>query len=487
MHFVEPMLWQIPDVAMERARRDGFLVPPPESRLWRRPPGTIILVVTHATPYWVPVEGVALTLDPTFSFWPFELADTGLEFVVDLGGPGYGEWNGGLRTPEVLGRQRARLHERLSDLLATPQLRSEHARVLSGERVLADVSAAAHHIYQARHSAIGSKQIGLGSTPSLLRRFGFPSGFDPVDHAVPPLMATTETAGESGTLAAASRHLPSIGEVLDGRFKVTRELGRGGIGAVYEVHQLSTGHHRALKVLLPHHARSPELAGRFRQEAMVASILGPDGIAEVYDAGDLGDGRLYVLMELLHGLSLRGLLEKEQRLSVPSAAFVAAGVCLVLARAHSHQIVHRDVKPENVFLSKSSGAVTVKVLDFGLSKFNVSPMSLETSARARLGTPAYMSPEQHRSSKEVDGRSDIFACGIMLYELIAGVRPFDNIHDLIVGRHVPLHERVGAVPASVAGLVERALKTDPADRLASADELRNGLLPFADSSELHVL
>jgi serine/threonine-protein kinase len=214
-----------------------------------------------------------------------------------------------------------------------------------------------------------------------------------------------------------------LGRTLAGRFHLQRVLGRGGMGTVYEAEQLGLARQVALKVLHPHIATAPGAVARFQREATLMARLRHPGAAQVYDFGEDG-GALFLAMERLQGETLDTLTRREGPLPVPVAVEVVAQVLEVLEAAHALGIVHRDLKPANVMLTGELSAPRVKVLDFGLAQV------AGGAAEARLtqsgmvhGTPAYMSPEQCRG-EPLDGRSDLYSLGCVLYELIIGQPPF---------------------------------------------------------------
>ncbi|HEV8320313.1 MAG TPA: serine/threonine-protein kinase, partial [Myxococcota bacterium] len=253
--------------------------------------------------------------------------------------------------------------------------------------------------------------------------------------------AGAETAGgEPGGLEP--------GRVIAGRFKVIELVGKGGMGVVYRVHQTSVDRQAALKVLHPHLANDPLLVRRFEVEARTASrILHPNGII-VYDYGREPDGLCFLAMEFVEGRSLRAVIKAEKRFTAVRAVRVLDQVLAYLEELHAAGIVHRDIKPDNVFLLGGKGE-RAKVIDFGLAKV-ADPQASDnlTQAGAIFGTPHYMSPEQGVGDP-VDARTDLYACGVMLYELLAGKPPFTGgPATQIIARHVlaPVPHPHEAVP-----------------------------------------
>src|SRR5688572_6680844 len=205
---------------------------------------------------------------------------------------------------------------------------------------------------------------------------------------------------------------PMIGAVLGGSYEVIRMVGEGGMGRVYEArHQRLPSKRFAVKMLHPDLARQPEVMTRFQREAEASSVLTHPNVVEVFDVSSSSDGRPYIVAELLQGEEMGNHLERVHKMPVTAAAHVVRQICAALGAAHAAGIVHRDVKPENVFLS--GDGTQVKVLDFGISKVGDNKDGL-TKTGTVMGTPDYMAPEQARGDK-VDARADIYAAGAILY------------------------------------------------------------------------
>ncbi|MBI4511870.1 MAG: serine/threonine protein kinase [Deltaproteobacteria bacterium] len=230
---------------------------------------------------------------------------------------------------------------------------------------------------------------------------------------------------------------PIVGAKLVGRYEVTRKIGEGGMGAVYEARHLLIGKRVAIKVLLDKYAQKADVVARLQQEARLASSIGHEHIVDITDFGETEDGRTFVVMEFLEGESLAHLLSREGPLAPARAVGIARQVAGALGAAHSKGIVHRDVKPENVFIIRRSERDFVKVVDFGISKAirndqeeggGSSPRLTQTGMV--LGTPLYMSPEQARGEDELDHRIDVYALGVILYEIITGEVPFQGTNYL---------------------------------------------------------
>jgi serine/threonine protein kinase len=279
-----------------------------------------------------------------------------------------------------------------------------------------------------------------------------------------------------------------VGEVLDGKFRLLELIGSGGMGSVYQGEHLEIGKRVAVKFMHVQFARNPEAVRRFHQEARAAAAAGHPGIVDIYDIGRAPDGAPYLVMELLDGESLGALLLREKVISVSMAVAIARGALSALAAAHKKGVVHRDIKPDNVFLEQtSSEGPSVKLLDFGVSKMSQLGVPSSTVEGTALGTPHYMAPEQARGELTLDARVDVYAMGVILYEMLAGALPFDapNYHALILkvvsDPPRPLRERRPELPEELAAVVMKALAKTPADRFASAEALAEALRPFRDA------
>jgi serine/threonine-protein kinase len=282
--------------------------------------------------------------------------------------------------------------------------------------------------------------------------------------------------------------LPRLGDVVGGKFKVEGVLGSGGMGVVLAARHVQLGQRVAIKILRRDFAASPEAVGRFLREARTAVNLQSANVVRVMDVGTLEDGRPYMVMEHLTGTDLSDLLEQRKSLPVEEAVdYVLQGMEAV-AEAHTLGLVHRDLKPANLFLTtRPDGSGLVKVLDFGISKATEGSgqdPSL-TATSAVMGSPMYMSPEQLRSSKNVDTRTDIWALGVILYELVSGRFPFED--ETVTGLcariaadpPVPLHEHRPDVPPAFEAVVARCLSKDMGGRPQTVGELAVALRPFA--------
>lgn len=285
-----------------------------------------------------------------------------------------------------------------------------------------------------------------------------------------------------------------VGEVLDGKYRVERVIGAGGMGVVVAATHLELGQLVAIKFLLSDAAGVPDIAARFIREARAAARIPSEHVARVIDVARLPSGSPYIVMEYLEGQDLEASLRRGC-LGSEEAADYLIQACDAMAAAHRLGIVHRDLKPANLFLAHQlDGTSLIKVLDFGISKSAFDPaLAGITHAGALVGSPLYMSPEQMRSAKDVDGRSDIWSLGAVLFELLTGRPPFQNdsitglIADITLGEPAALHELRPDVPQGLVAAVARCLEKDPARRFADVAELATALAPFASQRALRLV
>jgi serine/threonine protein kinase len=278
------------------------------------------------------------------------------------------------------------------------------------------------------------------------------------------------------------------GEVVADKYRVDGVLGIGGMGVVVAATHLALGHRVAIKFLLPDAVRTPAALERFAREARAAARLRSDHAARVLDVGTLANGAPYMVMEFLEGSDLGALVQERGALRIDDAIEYVLQACDAIAEAHALGIVHRDLKPRNLFLTrKTSGAPYVKVLDFGISKLTTitgQDHSL-TKTSDVMGSPNYMAPEQIRSSKDVDERTDVWALGVILYELITGRVPFlaDTVPQLcalvLEMQPTPLEQLRPETPPELRHVIARCLQKDPAARFSSVTELASVLATLA--------
>jgi hypothetical protein len=281
------------------------------------------------------------------------------------------------------------------------------------------------------------------------------------------------------------------GAVLAGTYEVQRLLGEGGMGVVVAARHLAREQIVALKFMLPMALAFPQAVERFLREAKVLSVLQSEHLATVLDVGVLDNGAPYFAMEYLDGVDLGKLVRQYGALSIADAVELVMQTCAGVAEAHDHGVVHRDLKPSNLLLTqRADGAPLVKVLDFGLSKILAPddddswPASTQTQTTGTMGTPAYMSPEQARSAKNVDLRSDIWSLGAILYHLLSARLPFpaqataEAFARLLYDAPVPLRESAPWVSVALEGIILKCLQKDADERYQSVGELIDDLRPF---------
>jgi serine/threonine-protein kinase len=282
----------------------------------------------------------------------------------------------------------------------------------------------------------------------------------------------------------------AVGHVLDGRYVLERVLGEGGMGMVFAARHVEQRELVAIKVLHENAWAVPAPVERFLREARLASQIDSDHVVRVLDVVHGGGTTpTFIVMEYLEGKDLGQVLESRGRIRAALAIDFVLQACEALADAHRIGIVHRDLKPSNLFVTtRSDGGPLVKVLDFGISKAMDQGDELVTATKDRFGTPAYASPEQTRSAKNVDARSDIWALGVILFELISGKRPFRGKSggQLIaaIAADPPVRLRLYApdAPDGLEELIEACLVKDREHRIGSVADLASRLAPFASDA-----
>jgi len=273
------------------------------------------------------------------------------------------------------------------------------------------------------------------------------------------------------------------GQRIGGRFEVRRFLGRGGAGNVLEAVDAETGERVALKLLRTKASLDPVKVERFRREAKALSNIDHPGVIGVEDAGPLDDGTLFLAMELIEGQTLGQRLAKDGPMEASALTPIVTGLCDALSAIHALGIVHRDVKPSNIFVPKTDDPTdVVKLVDFGVAK--ISGLEGITTTAVSVGTAPYMSPEQLRG-RGLDARTDVYATGVTLYEALTGTRPFKTTNErhiyeaILAGAYPPLASVAKNVPAPVVKVVERAFSKDASARFGDAKSLAEA---YADAT-----
>jgi serine/threonine-protein kinase len=292
----------------------------------------------------------------------------------------------------------------------------------------------------------------------------------------------TVTAQTALTEVAAGRGGPARDSVILGKYRVENTLGFGGMGIVLRAHNIQLDEPVAIKILREDIQLDGDHVERFLREAKAAVRLKSEHVAKIRDVGTLENGRPYMVMELLEGLDLGKLLVDVGQVDPTRAVELLLQTCDAMAEAHANGIVHRDIKPTNLFLAKRrDGSDLLKVLDFGISKVQSGPEMSLTQTSSMLGTPAYMSPEQMRSARMVDPRSDIWALGTVLYELVEGHAPFEaqNFAELCVMVSTEPHSPMTIAP-HLAPIIDRCLEKSVARRYQNVAELAADLESFSE-------
>jgi serine/threonine-protein kinase len=278
------------------------------------------------------------------------------------------------------------------------------------------------------------------------------------------------------------------GAIIGGKYRIDALLGIGGMGVVVAAHHVELDERVAIKFLSPQLLSNEEARSRFGREARAAVKIKSESAARIFDVGTLDNGIPYIVMELLEGVDLGQMLLRDGPLPAERAVDFVVQACVALAEAHSLGIIHRDVKPSNLFCTRrGEGRMSIKVLDFGISKATRAappPGGSVTAPDALLGSPLHMSPEQMRGGGEVDGRADIWAIGVTLYELLAGVPAFsgeafvDIAIQVTLRQPSSLRERRPDVPELLEQVVLKCLEKDASARYQTVAELTSALAPF---------
>ncbi len=323
------------------------------------------------------------------------------------------------------------------------------------------------------------------------------------DHLLP--FSSTQSAGEGGAEAgtgggrtAATPVEPGLSGTtvlkvgqLVGNFRIVSKIGQGGMGAVYAAVHRQIGRRAAIKVLHGPLARTADYTARFLNEARAVNILRHSNLVEIFDFGQLSDGTLYIIMEFLEGESLRAKLRRLHKLGEHATTDMALQMAQALDAAHQKGIVHRDLKPENVMLvadpARSNGE-RVKILDFGIAKVTQQNLpnvpsdpdsqEFQTAIGTTMGTPKYMAPEQYGDARKVDGKADVFALGVILYEMVSGQAPFPKTSlSAFHQAPIPLSEAAPDVSNRLIALVHRMLTPKPAERPTMREVLEQLVAP----------
>jgi serine/threonine-protein kinase len=309
----------------------------------------------------------------------------------------------------------------------------------------------------------------------------------PVVTSVPPASAPEEPGEDAQLRHAGFRP----GAIIADKYIVERVIGEGGLGVVVAAHHRHLEQTVAIKYLRPKVLGNKLVTERFLREARLAARIRSEHVVRVYDVGTLPDGLPYMVMEYLAGTDLGQVIQTGGALPLERAVDYVLQACEALAEAHVAGIVHRDLKPDNLFLARgAAGKSIVKVLDFGISKLSnkravTGRTSQLTDATEKFGTPVYMSPEQLRSSTDVDARADVWAVGVILYELLTGRLPFDGegmpelCTAILALPPLPLASVSPHLPPSIQAIIERCLEKDRESRFHNVGELAQELQPFA--------
>ena len=278
-----------------------------------------------------------------------------------------------------------------------------------------------------------------------------------------------------------------VGELVAGKYRVEREIGAGGMGVVYAAVHVHLEQRVALKCLAPDAAGNPELVERFWREARAAVKIQSEHVARVIDIAQLeGSSTPYIVMEYLEGEDLESIVKSSGPLSVADATRYVLEACEALAEVHAQGMVHRDIKPANLFLAtRADGSRLVKLLDFGISKAGPAWADAGlTNTKAVIGSPRYMSPEQLRSARDVDARSDVWSIGITLFELLGGRSPFatgtmpEVCASILKDEPTSLRAVRADAPADLDAVITRCLQKAPEERYRNVAELAVALRPF---------
>ena len=305
-------------------------------------------------------------------------------------------------------------------------------------------------------------------------------------------MSTADSADTDPNPARAGQREAGHGHSLKpkmrfGGYEIVRELGEGGMGAVWEARHIGLSKRVAIKTLKSEVALKADVVERFIREGKAAARMRHANAADVTDVGVV-DGVPHLVMEFLEGESLAARLERGKMMPLKEAVNILVPILMAIQTAHEEGIVHRDIKPDNIFLARDrDGRIVPKLLDFGISKLADDSHSL-TQTASFMGTPYYMSPEQAADSKRVDARTDVYSLGVVLYECLAGAKPFHGttvialMHAICSGEYIPLQQIRPDLPSEVIKSVDRSLRIRVDERYATARAFAANLLPYAGTS-----
>jgi serine/threonine protein kinase len=284
-------------------------------------------------------------------------------------------------------------------------------------------------------------------------------------------------------------YMKYIGRVVKGKYRIIRMIGEGGAGVVFEAEHTGLEKRFAIKFLYPTLSMDSEMLIRFMREAKAASKVEHENVCSYIDIDEDEYKTPYIVMELLQGESLMEYLSRRGKLPADEAVAIMVQVLSALSVAHKVGIIHRDLKPANIFLVKSEGNIArAKILDFGLAKFREGTQTSSlTQHGAIIGTPYYMSPEQITEGKEIDHRVDIYACGVILYQLLTGKLPYESnslsglLYKIANTEPVDMSKIDDSIPVELVKAVNKAMQKNPDDRFKTANEMREVLMPFGGS------
>ncbi len=278
--------------------------------------------------------------------------------------------------------------------------------------------------------------------------------------------------------------IPLAGRVLDGKFRFVKQLGEGGMGAVWEAENILVKKTVAIKLMHVQFSKDEGVLGRFRNEATAAGRIGSKHICDILDLGRSQLGP-YIVMEMLHGADFAGFMQQRTAVDPGTITMVMRQALEGLQAAHAVGIVHRDLKPENIFLHEPEpGQLLVKLMDFGISKFTEGEMAGKTGMGVLMGTPEYMSPEQTEGAAQADHRTDIWAMGVILYWALAGRNPFmgatmaSTLINVTTREPIPIGQAVPGLDPGLAAVVDRCIRKNPVDRFESSEAMSLALEPF---------